>query len=366
MKGKLNILISILATAIIILVVCIFVIVFVIFKKPDQDVPASSPEISSSESSEESEEDSSEPEESSSEEPVSSEPEKNPEKLSINAPGEYSDQEECLDVMISSDGVTLSNKEIDGSITIKAPNSKNPLTLKNLSVSGDIIMENYNADIILDNVSVEGNIIFTSFGGWKAAFNDVNANEFRLRSLRGELPPTVTVSGNTEFTKALVYCGVNLEQKDLSEGWKGFTHIGIGGYKPRLWQDVSLINVNNCYLTVNFPANVKLNNSSVMEAYAYKPSHFYGDGSVKVLFVKSANVSYENNVTTISNMNGYKAVKGNTLINKDSLGMESSQNSSSQKDDIEKPALPEDNKNHNNSESSSNSSDDFEKPELPE
>ena len=352
MKGKLNILISILATAIIILLVCIFVIVFVIFKKPDNDIQESSSDISSSESSEESqefEESSSKPETSSSEE-INSEPKKTPEKLDISSPGEYISEEECLDVMISSDGVTLSNKEIDGNLIIKAPNSKKPLVLKNLSISGDIIMENYNADIKLDNVNVGGNIIFSNFGGWKSEFNNVTADEFRLRSLRGELPPTVTISGETEFSKSLVYCVVNLEQKNLAEGWKGYTHIGIGGYKPKLWNDISIINVNNCYLTVNFPANVKLNNSKILESYTFTPAHFYGNGTINKLYARSDNISYENNIKTVSNMNGHKAINGGSLINKNTLGY---------KDNSQKPS----DKNSNNSQSSDNY---FEKPELPE
>ncbi len=340
-----NIFISVLVTIIIILVICIVALIFVNMGKNKQTIASSSQVSQESSESSEPEPSSSEPEESSSETPS-----KSPEKIDITDSGIYDEDENCLDVLVKTGDVTFANKNVDGNITIDAKGETAEINLEYLNVSGDIIVNNFEGNLNLNDVSITGNIIVNSFGGKELSLNNTLANELRLISVSHEYFPIISVSDRTQLNKALIYRGAILRQKDLAPSTTGFTHIGIGGYKPRLWHDITLENVTNCYLTVNYPSNICLSgNTNIHEAYAYKQSHFYGNGSVQYLFIKGNNVSYDKITGFVSNPEKFSVQKGGEMVNRQTLGIaqakpdkpENSSKPQQKPDDIiDKPDLP--------------------------
>ena len=336
---KNNIFISVLVTIIIILVICIFTLVFISTGKDKITAPDSSD--NSSQSSEESSQ-SSEPEESSS---SSSEPEESSSEISDEEPNIRKEQtleitsgnNEYKDIIVEKDVIINSS-------------DKTAIYLENVFIDGNLIIDKCYSNIYLNNVDVGGNIIINNFSGYEFALTDTIADELRLVSVLGEYFPIISIEGKTQMNKALIYRGAILRQKNLDKEYKGFTHIGIGGYKPRLWHDITLENVTNCYLTINFPANVNLSgNTNILQTFAYKQSHIYGPGSIQYLFIKSDGVSYDKVTGFVSNPDKYFIEKGGKLINRETLDsikpkpsvpQASEKPSKKPEDNIIKPDLP--------------------------
>ena len=322
-----NIFISILVTIIIILVICILTLVFVNMGKSkkanvssSESITESSEEISSSSMPEESSS-SSQPEESSSEEIETNKQE----SLSIT-----DSTTEYKDLIIEKD-IIIDSKDLSS------------INLENIFVGGNIIVNNSYGSIYLKNIEVSGDIIINNFSGYEFGLIDTLANELRLVSVSKEYFPIISIAGKTQMNKALIYRGAILRQNEISDGYKGFSHIGIGGYKPRLWHDITLENIKDCYLTINFPANVNLKgNTDISQAYAYRQSHIYGTGSVQYLFIKTNNISYDKITGFVSNPDKFSIEKGGRLVNRETLNVDIAKPiQEDKKDDLEeKPDLP--------------------------
>lgn len=297
-KGLLYTLIGIIA----VLAVCIVVLVITLTSsKKNNDIetsasisssqPVSSSQASSSKPEQNSEiSSSSEPSSSASQSSSSSSIKPVEQPYIIAKSGEYVEDKTYSSVLVKADNIIIKNMTVKGNLTVDVADSTGFIDMNNMKVGGKILITNGSQSFTMENVI---------------------ANELKINTSDFGVP-SIEIRGTTHFNKTYVFSNVLLREYNLTDNNNGFTHIGIGGFDEISdYHDIYLQNIKNSYLTVNYPANIKLLGSTrIKEAYAYKPCHFYDKGSIDYLYCLSDNISYNNvNVKVIETKN-YKATKG--------------------------------------------------------
>lgn len=186
-----------------------------------------------------------------------------------------------------------------GGITVTAAG----VTLKNKTVTGDLILSSSIADgaITLENVTVKGTI--QVFGGKSIVLNDVTAAALTAQRAGGI--SDYQIKGASTIQIFTAKNRLTLDEGDLDSGYAGVRNLITASGAP-VWQDVTL--TDGALDSVTTTATTQLNlaaGTSVTTVDARAKTHIAGSGRVGELKVGHDEVSYEREPGDITVGRGY-------------------------------------------------------------
>ncbi len=210
---------------------------------------------------------------------------------SIDKSGLYDAAATYSSMTIKAGGVTLKDKTINGNLYISSAVGTGEVTLENVIVKGQIIVE----------------------GGSKLTLNRTSAAEVILAKASGS--SKLVVAGASTVDLLTVKSHADITETELATGFNGIDKMNVLAGN-RIWQEITLTDVGLSAATVNIASNIDMNSgSSIALCKANAAVHFTGKGKIETLQVASDDISYATTPGSIKNSGSYDTpVKGGTAV----------------------------------------------------